>query len=186
MVVAGFSSIAELVELVAAFGVGALGGAGGEFDDADEEATQTLSTWAGIAIENARLYTALSEREAEIAGCHRALAARLLDLGDGESAALLEALLDEPSRTPAPAAVSCGDTDCRSTNPVQLLAAAQGVDFRKPLLTSPALQEVMGLVRSRVPFYDRDRQFSPDIEAIKGLVREGAFRRFAARLLPSE
>lgn len=39
---------------------------GGEFDDADEEATQTLSTWAGIAIENARLYTALSEREAEV------------------------------------------------------------------------------------------------------------------------
>ncbi len=39
---------------------------GGEFDEADEEATLTLSTWAGIAIENARLYTALSEREAEV------------------------------------------------------------------------------------------------------------------------
>jgi signal transduction histidine kinase len=40
--------------------------AGGvEFDKADEEAAKTLATWAGIAIENARLYTALSARELE-------------------------------------------------------------------------------------------------------------------------
>jgi len=37
-----------------------------EFDDADEEAALTLASWAGIAIENARLYTSLSERETEI------------------------------------------------------------------------------------------------------------------------
>jgi signal transduction histidine kinase len=37
-----------------------------EFDEADEEAAITLATWAGIAIENARLYTTLSEREAEV------------------------------------------------------------------------------------------------------------------------
>ncbi|HET8565548.1 MAG TPA: GAF domain-containing protein [Solirubrobacterales bacterium] len=37
-----------------------------EFDEADEEAALTLAGWAGIAIENARLYTSLSEREAEI------------------------------------------------------------------------------------------------------------------------
>ncbi len=39
---------------------------GEEFDDDDEEAARTLATWAGIAIENARLYTSLSEREAEV------------------------------------------------------------------------------------------------------------------------
>lgn len=39
---------------------------GAEFDDEDEAAAKTLATWAGIAIENARLYTALSEREAEV------------------------------------------------------------------------------------------------------------------------
>ncbi len=39
---------------------------GGDFDEADEEAALTLASWAGIAIENARLYTSLSEREAEI------------------------------------------------------------------------------------------------------------------------
>jgi two-component system, NarL family, sensor histidine kinase DevS len=37
-----------------------------EFDEADEEAARTLAGWAGIAIENARLYTSLSEREAEV------------------------------------------------------------------------------------------------------------------------
>jgi signal transduction histidine kinase len=36
-----------------------------EFDERDEEAAVTLAGWAGIAIENARLYTTLSEREAE-------------------------------------------------------------------------------------------------------------------------
>lgn len=37
-----------------------------EFDDSDEGAALTLATWAGIAIENARLYTALSERETQV------------------------------------------------------------------------------------------------------------------------
>jgi signal transduction histidine kinase len=37
-----------------------------EFDRSDEDAAITLASWAGIAIENARLYTSLSEREAEI------------------------------------------------------------------------------------------------------------------------
>src|SRR6476469_8358199 len=37
-----------------------------EFDEPDEEAALTLATWAGIAIENARLYTSLSEREAQV------------------------------------------------------------------------------------------------------------------------
>jgi signal transduction histidine kinase len=37
-----------------------------DFDERDEEAAVTLASWAGIAIENARLYTTLSEREAEV------------------------------------------------------------------------------------------------------------------------
>ena len=37
-----------------------------DFDDDDEVAAKTLAAWAGVAIENARLYTTLSEREAEI------------------------------------------------------------------------------------------------------------------------
>ncbi|MFW6076896.1 MAG: ferritin-like domain-containing protein [Hyphomicrobiales bacterium] len=70
------------------------------------------------------LHAHLSEREAEIAGCHRVLAARLQELGDDDSAALLDSLLEEPTRTAGPA-VTCREADCQTSNPVQLLAAAQ-------------------------------------------------------------
>ena len=68
---------------------------------------------------------------------------------------------------------------------VELLAAAQGIDFRKPLTTSPALAPVMAALRERVPFLDRDRHFAPDIAAAKELVAAGWFRPFLAELLPS-
>jgi histidine ammonia-lyase len=68
---------------------------------------------------------------------------------------------------------------------IELLAAAQGIDFRAPLRTSPRLQEVHALVRSKVAFYDHDRYFAPDITAIQALVESGAFHRFVPGLLPS-
>jgi len=69
---------------------------------------------------------------------------------------------------------------------IELLAAAQGIDFRAPLKTSPRLQGVHALVRSRVGFYAHDRYFAPDITAIQALVEAGAFHRFAPGLLPSQ
>jgi histidine ammonia-lyase len=68
---------------------------------------------------------------------------------------------------------------------IELLAAAQGVDFRAPRRTSPALQAVLAQIRAEVPFYDRDRRFAPDIEAVKRLVAAGRFNSLAASLLPS-
>jgi histidine ammonia-lyase len=69
---------------------------------------------------------------------------------------------------------------------VELLAACQGVDFRKPLKTSPLLEDAKSLLRRHVPFYDRDRYFSPDIEAAKRLIETAAYNRFMPeRLLPS-
>ncbi|HLE66000.1 MAG TPA: aromatic amino acid lyase, partial [Burkholderiales bacterium] len=68
---------------------------------------------------------------------------------------------------------------------IELLAAAQGIDFRAPLKTSPRLQEAHALVRSRVAFYDHDRYFAPDIEIVKGLMIAGAFNRYVPDLLPS-
>ena len=62
---------------------------------------------------------------------------------------------------------------------IELLAAAQGIDFRAPLRTSARLQEVHALVRSKVAFYDHDRYFAPDITAMQALVETGAFHRFA-------
>ncbi len=68
---------------------------------------------------------------------------------------------------------------------IELLAAAQGIDFRAPLKTSPALQRAMAAIRERVAFYAEDRYFAPDIEAIKGLVARGHYTMEAAGLLPS-
>jgi histidine ammonia-lyase len=66
---------------------------------------------------------------------------------------------------------------------IELLAAAQGIDFRAPLKTSPALQEAHALVRSKAAFYDHDRYFAPDIAAAQSLVEAGSFRRFVPSLL---
>src|SRR6185369_8657969 len=68
---------------------------------------------------------------------------------------------------------------------IELLAAAQGVDFRKPLSTSPDLQRAMAAIRQRVPFYSEDRYFAPDIAAIKALVASGHYTTEAKALLPS-
>ena len=56
---------------------------------------------------------------------------------------------------------------------IELLAATQGVDFHRPLATSPMLAAVHARLREKVAFYDKDRLFAPDIEAAKGLVLQG-------------
>ena len=56
---------------------------------------------------------------------------------------------------------------------IELLAAAQGIDFHRPLKTSPQLEHVHAQLRAKVPFFDADRFFAPDIEAAKQMVLKG-------------
>src|SRR5450830_1711526 len=56
---------------------------------------------------------------------------------------------------------------------IELLAAAQGIDFHRPLKTSPHLEHVHHQLRQKVPFFDADRFFAPDIEAAKQMVLQG-------------
>jgi histidine ammonia-lyase len=58
---------------------------------------------------------------------------------------------------------------------IELLAAAQGVDLRAPNRTSPALERVVAAIRAKVPHYDLDRYFAPDIATISADVTAGAF-----------
>jgi histidine ammonia-lyase len=58
---------------------------------------------------------------------------------------------------------------------IELLAAAQGLEFRRPARSSPALESVHEAIRARVPPHDRDRFLAPDIAAIEALVRDGYF-----------
>lgn len=55
---------------------------------------------------------------------------------------------------------------------VELLCAAQGVEFRAPLRTSDSLQNVLSRLREDVPTLQDDRYLAPDIEAAKALARD--------------
>lgn len=57
---------------------------------------------------------------------------------------------------------------------IEALAAAQGVDFHRPLRTSDALEAAHDALRARVPGYDADRVMGPEIEAAAELVASGA------------
>ncbi len=61
---------------------------------------------------------------------------------------------------------------------IELLAAAQGVDLRRPVSTSIKLAAAMALIRADVRFWDRDRAFAPDLEAIRKRVERGDFVSF--------
>ena len=58
---------------------------------------------------------------------------------------------------------------------IELLAAAQGIDLRKPLATSRRLQRAHALVRGCAAFWDRDRPFAPDLERTRASVESDAF-----------
>ncbi|MCA0929388.1 histidine ammonia-lyase [Ruegeria profundi] len=55
---------------------------------------------------------------------------------------------------------------------VELLCAAQGVEFRAPLTTSTPLQQVIARLRADIPALTEDRYLAPDLEAAKHLVAE--------------
>jgi histidine ammonia-lyase len=65
---------------------------------------------------------------------------------------------------------------------IELLAAAQGIEFRAPLETSPKLAEAFALVRTEAAFWDRDRAFAPDLAAMRRRVEAGAFLPFVGDL----
>ena len=65
---------------------------------------------------------------------------------------------------------------------IELLAAAQGLDFRRPLRSSAALERAAQEIRALVGPYERDRYFAPDIEAITRHVRNGACRALVGEI----
>ncbi|WP_458789838.1 histidine ammonia-lyase [Yoonia sp. MH D7] len=67
---------------------------------------------------------------------------------------------------------------------VELLCAAQGIEFRAPLTTSDPLQNVVARLRLDVATLDDDRYLAPDIEAATRLVSNGAITTAAGIQLP--
>ncbi len=58
---------------------------------------------------------------------------------------------------------------------IELLAAAQGVDFQAPLKTSPVLQRAYDKVRAVSAFMETDRSLARDIGGVRELIEAGAF-----------
>jgi histidine ammonia-lyase len=68
---------------------------------------------------------------------------------------------------------------------IELLAAAQGIDFHRPSRSSLKLEQVHAGIRENVPFYDVDRYFAPDIDAARSWVKSARFCSMIKRVLPS-
>ncbi|MGI9355091.1 MAG: aromatic amino acid lyase, partial [Rhizobiaceae bacterium] len=56
---------------------------------------------------------------------------------------------------------------------VELMCAAQGIEFRAPLKTSPKLAEAMAVIRDQVPTIEQDRYLADDIAKAAALVADG-------------
>ena len=68
---------------------------------------------------------------------------------------------------------------------IELLAAAQGIDFHHPQKSSEAIEEVIAVLRELSPRYVEDRSLSSDIRRVAAIVDEGDFCRYADSVLPS-
>jgi histidine ammonia-lyase len=67
---------------------------------------------------------------------------------------------------------------------VELLCAAQGIEFRAPLTTSVPLRRVIARLRSEVPTLGNDRYLAPDLERAAVLVASGEIANAAQVRLP--
>ena len=67
---------------------------------------------------------------------------------------------------------------------VELLCAAQGIDFRAPLTTSRTLQAVVARVREEVATLGEDRYLAPDLERAAAMIANGDIVSAAAIDMP--
>ncbi len=63
---------------------------------------------------------------------------------------------------------------------IELLAAAEGLEYRAPLRSSPPVEKAHELIRSTVPRLTADRPLSRDIETIAMAIQGGGFDEFTA------
>ena len=72
---------------------------------------------------------------------------------------------------------------------IEAMAAAQGIELKRPLKSSALIEAEFDAIRSRVAFLDRDRYLAPDIEAMRLWALHADGRRSPASLvaiLPSQ
>jgi histidine ammonia-lyase len=62
---------------------------------------------------------------------------------------------------------------------VELMAAAEGIDYHAPLKTSPGLQKVHAAVRGRSPHFTADRYWADEMSALQAAVLAGGIGEIA-------
>lgn len=68
---------------------------------------------------------------------------------------------------------------------IELLAAAQGIEFHRPKKSSPVIEDVIAELREISPRYEEDRSLSSDIRRVAAIVDHGAYCVHASSILPS-
>ena len=66
---------------------------------------------------------------------------------------------------------------------IELMSAAEGIEFRRPLRSSVHLEDAHSLVRSKAASREQDREFATDIEAIASMIEQGRFQALVPDLL---
>jgi len=67
---------------------------------------------------------------------------------------------------------------------IELLAAAQGIEFDHPKKSSEVLESVVSSIREVSPAYTEDRSMSDEFAALAALINRGSFHSFAESILP--
>lgn len=69
---------------------------------------------------------------------------------------------------------------------IELLAAAQGVEFHRPKQSSAPLEAVIAALREVSPHFDTDRSLSADIVRVAKMIDDGTFCEHASSVMPAQ
>jgi histidine ammonia-lyase len=69
---------------------------------------------------------------------------------------------------------------------IELLAAAQGIEFHRPKRSSDVLEGIIARLREVSPVFVEDRSLSADITRVAALIDAGVFAEHSASVLPSQ
>ncbi len=68
---------------------------------------------------------------------------------------------------------------------IEMLEAAQGIEFHRPQRSSPLLEKALSRIRELSPAYQEDRSLSKDIQMLATLIKDGGFLSYVDSILPS-
>jgi histidine ammonia-lyase len=68
---------------------------------------------------------------------------------------------------------------------IELLSAAQGIDFHRPSQSSAVLEKAHVLIREISPVFEADRSLKTDVDEVSALIETGFFYPKCSDILPT-